>query len=148
MGQQHARLDEQLCFALYTASREVSNAYRQMLGGIGLTYPQYLVMLALWEQDGRTVGDLCEATRLESNTISPMLRRMESLGVISRRRSADDERVVRVVLTEAGRGLEGAAAQVRKVVEASTGLSDQQFATLRRRLHQIRDRLEAAQLAG
>lgn len=134
----HARLDDQLCFALYAASRAVSGAYRQLLSDIGLTYPQYLVMLSLWEKSGRSVAELGDALDLESSTLSPLIRRLETLGFVRRQRSDEDERVVHVHVSDAGWELESRTAPVRKQVEASTGLSDEEFATLREILHQLR----------
>ena len=144
----HARLDDQLCFALYTASRAVFGAYRPMLAEIGLTYPQYLAMLALWEHDGRTVAELGEALHLESSTMSPVLRRLETLGLLTKRRSTQDERVVHVHLTDAGRDLEDRLAPVREAVEASTGLTDEQFVALRHRLQTLRDTVVQHRMAG
>ncbi|TCK65824.1 MarR family transcriptional regulator [Curtobacterium sp. PhB136] len=134
----HARLDDQLCFALYAASRAVSGAYRQLLREIGLTYPQYLAMISLWERDAPSVAELGAALDLESSTLSPIVRRLEALGLVLRRRSETDERVVHVHVTDAGRALELRAAPVREQVEASTGLSDSAFANLRETLHQLR----------
>lgn len=136
---QHARLNDQLCFALSATARVVSGAYRPMLAELGLTYPQYLTMLALWEQDGRTVTELSEALQLESNTISPILRRLQSQGLISKSRTRHDERVVHVHLTKAGRDLEVRLGPVRETVESATGLSPEQFTALRRRLHSLRE---------
>ena len=85
------RLDTQLCFALYSASRKVTSAYREPLSKMGLTYPQYLVLLVLWERDHRTVNQLGEALMLDSGTLSPLLRRMEGAGFVTRRRSAGEE---------------------------------------------------------
>lgn len=134
----HARLDDQLCFALYAASRAVSGAYRQLLTDIGLTYPQYLAMLSLWEKSGQSIAELGDALDLESSTLSPLIRRLESLGLVRRQRSDEDERMVHVHVTDAGRELESRTTPVREQVETSTGLSDEEFATLRETLHQLR----------
>lgn len=133
-----AKLDDQLCFALYAASRAVSGAYRQLLADVGLTYPQYLAMLSLWEENAQSVAALGGALDLESSTLSPLIRRLEALGLVRRQRSDTDERVVHVHLTDAGRALEARCAPVREQVEASTGLSDEEFAGLRAALHQLR----------
>lgn len=133
----HAHLGEQLCFALYSASKAVSGAYRPLLKEIGLSYTQYLVMLELWGGMPRTVSELGEALGLDSGTLSPLLKRMEVSGLILRQRSASDERVVLVVLTSKGRALEPAAATVRHSVEASTGLSGPDFVELRDRLKRL-----------
>lgn len=95
-------LDDQLCFALYAASRAVTARYRPLLDALGLTYPQYLVMLVLWEQDSISVRDLGNALQLESSTLSPLLKRLEAGGLLRRERRAEDERSVALRLTEAG----------------------------------------------
>lgn len=107
------RLDQQVCFALYAASRAATSAYRHALASVGLTYPQYLALLALWEQDGLTVRELGEKLLLDSGTLSPLLSRMESAGLVDRSRSADDGRSVRVHLTDAGRQLRSEAEKIQ-----------------------------------
>jgi len=99
------RLDDQLCFGLYSASRAVTSLYRVVLEDLGLTYPQYLVLLALWERDGRQVRELGADLHLDSGTLSPLLKRLEAAGLVRRERQADDERSVRVSLTEEGTAL-------------------------------------------
>lgn len=133
----HAQLGEQLCFALYSASKAVSGAYRPLLKEIGLSYTQYLVMLELWAGLPRTVSELGEALGLDSGTLSPLLKRMENSALILRQRSASDERVVLVVMTSKGRAMEGAAAAVRRSVETSTGLSNPEFVELRDSLKRL-----------
>lgn len=145
---EHARLDDQLCFALYAASRAVSSAYRQMLTDIGLTYPQYLAMLSLWENDGCTVAKIGERLHLESNTLSPLLRRLETLGYARRLRSTTDERVVHVWVTDSGWTLESWVAPVRAAVESSTGLDAEQFASLRETLLELRETVSLATAAA
>ncbi|CAL9340329.1 Organic hydroperoxide resistance transcriptional regulator [Nocardiopsis dassonvillei] len=98
-------LDNQLCFSLYAASRALTGLYRELLGGLGLTYPQYLVMLALWEHGTLSVKGLSRVLHLDSGTLSPLLRRLEGAGMITRTRSAADERVVEIGLTGRGRAL-------------------------------------------
>lgn len=139
---EHARLDDQLCFALYAASRAVSGAYRQLLADIGLTYPQYLAMLSLWSKSGQSVAELGDALDLESNTLSPLIRRLEALGLLRRERSTADERVVHVHVTDAGWALESRTTPVRTRVEASTGLNETEFATLRATLHKLRSAVQ------
>ena len=104
------RLDNQLCFLFHRISRELNAAYRPLLADLGLTYPQYLVMLVLWESDGLGVGEIGDRLALDSGTLSPLIRRMEKGGLVTRERAADDERRVTVHLTEAGRALEQRAA--------------------------------------
>src|ERR671926_1268386 len=105
-------LDDQLCFALYAASRAVTARYRPMLDELGLTYPQYLVMMLLWEEDHQTVGQLGNKLALDSGTLSPLLKRLTAAGLVTRHRRADDERSVSVRLTEAGRALQAPACAI------------------------------------
>lgn len=100
------KLRNQLCFRLYTASRLITQAYHPLLSGIGLTYPQYLVMMVLWEQDAQPVNDIAKKLYLETNTVTPLLKRMEAEGFVERSRSKADARQVIVSLTEKGRKLE------------------------------------------
>lgn len=106
------QLDEQLCFALYSASRAVIRAYAPLLQPLGLTYPQYLVLLVLWERDGLPVKDVGERLALDSGTLTPLLKRLEHQGLVERRRGEDDERVVRIHLTAAGRALRAKAREI------------------------------------
>lgn len=114
------RLDNQLCYALYSASLAMTKVYKPLLDAIGLTYPQYLVMLVLWEQDGVMVSNIGEQLRLDSGTLTPLLKRLEAAGLLTRLRAADDERRVNIALTPAGRALKGPASGIpRCIVEAS-----------------------------
>ncbi|WP_433057850.1 MarR family winged helix-turn-helix transcriptional regulator [Dactylosporangium sp. CS-033363] len=115
-------LDRQVCFALYTATRAVTARYRPLLDELGLTYPQYLVLLALWEQDERSVKDLGAALRLESSTLSPLLKRLETAGLVARERRSDDERSVTVRLTSEGTALRTQAAGVPARLVCDGGL--------------------------
>jgi DNA-binding MarR family transcriptional regulator len=133
----HALLTEQLCFALYSASKAVSNAYRSLLRELDLTYPQYLTMLAIWEADGRTVAELGDVIGLDSGTLSPLLQRLERAGLIRRERADSDERVVRIRATENGLAMEARVTPVRRAVESSTGLDDREFARLRDQLNEL-----------
>ena len=126
-----ARLDDQLCFALYTAQRTVTAAYRPLLDELGITYPQYLVLLVLWEDGPCSVSYLGERLQLDSGTLSPLLKRLEVVGLVARRRSADDERRVEVSLTEAGTRLEERAACVPERLLAGFGASEAELAELR-----------------
>jgi DNA-binding MarR family transcriptional regulator len=108
----YLRLDDQLCFPLYLASRLVVNAYRPMLEALDLTYPQYLVLLVLWEKDGLSVGAIGERLHLDSGTLTPLLKRLEKQGLIERRRQALDDRVVESFLTRDGKALRARANQV------------------------------------
>ena len=106
------QLDDQLCFALYSASRAVTRAYAPLLQPLGLTYPQYLVLLVLWERDGASVKQLGERLALDSGTLTPLLQRLEHQGVVERRRGELDERVVHIHLTARGRALRGRARKI------------------------------------
>ncbi|WP_067466663.1 MarR family winged helix-turn-helix transcriptional regulator [Nocardia amamiensis] len=127
----HLTLDEQLCFPLYAASRAMTAVYRPKLERLGLTYPQYLVMLALWERDGRSVGDVCHALALDSGTLSPLLKRLEAAGLVERRRSAADERRVDIQLTDRGRALRAEAGDIPAEMAEASGLSPAEFLALR-----------------
>lgn len=139
----HAKLDDQLCFALYAASRAVMGAYKEHLAQHGLTYPQYITLVAIWEQDGSKVRELGAVLDLDSGTLSPLLQRLERDGWITRKRDDDDERVVRVFSTPAGRKLEREMDSVRAAVEASTGLTDREFRALRENLQTLRVKVKS-----
>jgi DNA-binding MarR family transcriptional regulator len=115
-------LDDQLCFALYSASRAVTARYRPLLDELGLTYPQYLVMLALWGSGPATVGELGRRLHLDSGTLSPLLKRLEASELISRRRRSQDERSVEVVLTGSGHRLRERATCLPAAIGTATGL--------------------------
>ncbi|WP_372666964.1 MarR family winged helix-turn-helix transcriptional regulator [Amycolatopsis kentuckyensis] len=129
-------LDEQACFALYAASRAVTDTYRPLLGELGLTYPQYLVLLVLWESDARPVKEIGEALHLDYGTLSPLLKRLEVNGLVTRARLPEDERTVVVSLTEEGRSTRTRAAGVPSAIGCALGLDDvvrrELIATLRR----------------
>jgi DNA-binding MarR family transcriptional regulator len=136
-------LDEQLCFALYTASRAMTSCYRPMLDALGLTYPQFLVLLVLWERGDSSVTGIGTALQLETGTLSPLLKRLESTGFITRTRQAEDERSVVVGLTDAGRALEERAATVQREVSDATGMTDDEIAALRATLQRLTGNLRA-----
>ena len=132
------RLDRQVCFAgMYSASRAATAAYRPMLDGFGLTYPQYLVMLVLWEDEPRSVRELGEELGLDSGTLSPLLKRLESLGFVERRRSAADERRVEVFLTDAGTALSARATGIPQRLADAAGLSPAELDQLRETLARL-----------
>ncbi|GLW10956.1 MarR family transcriptional regulator [Microtetraspora sp. NBRC 13810] len=137
-------LDRQLCFAVHAASRAFDGAYRRVLGGLGLTYPQYLVMLVLWEREPVTVKELGTALRLDSGTLSPLLKRLEAAGFVRRERSRADERSVLVRLTPEGRRLKERAADVPKTIVGSSGLDPRELAELRSTLRRLTATLDAA----
>jgi DNA-binding MarR family transcriptional regulator len=143
-GVSSLRLDQQLCFALYSASRAMTAAYRPVLTAMNLTYPQYLVMLVLWEEGSVTVGRLGERLQLDSGTLSPLLKRLEGNGFVRRERSADDERQVDVTLTPAGRRLERRAQCIPEKLFGSTDVTERQAADLRDAVRQLTDALDAS----
>jgi DNA-binding MarR family transcriptional regulator len=136
-------LDEQLCFALYAASRAMTSRYRPLLDALGLTYPQYLVLLVLWERGDSSVTAIGQALQLETGTLSPLLKRLETAGMITRTRQAGDERSVLVALTAEGRALEVKAAEVQAEVGTATGLNRTEIDELRVTLHALTGRLRA-----
>lgn len=141
---QALRLDAQLCFALHAASRAFDGVYRITLRESGLTYPQYLVMLVLWEHGEVTVKELGGRLRLDSGTLSPLLKRMEAAGWVERRRSARDERSVTVRATRAGTDLRERIGPISEATGASTGMSLEEVGELRERLVALTDSLDAA----
>jgi DNA-binding MarR family transcriptional regulator len=138
------RLDNQLCFALYAATRAMSAAYQPVLEPLGLTYPQYLVLLALWEVDGARVGELGDRLDLDSGTLTPLLKRLALQGLVERRRSAEDERVVEVHLTAAGKRLKKRAASVPSAMVCKTGASLAELGQLRAALKKLTNNLKQA----
>jgi MarR family transcriptional regulator, organic hydroperoxide resistance regulator len=139
-------LDEQLCFALHTASRAMTGCYRPLLDEIGLTYSQYAVMLVLWEQESVTLGQLCSRLQLDTGTLSPLLKRLELEGLLVRRRRAEDERTVQLTVTERGQALREQAAAIQSRVQAATAMKPAELAAMRENLHALAARLRAAHL--
>ncbi|WP_329338429.1 MarR family transcriptional regulator [Streptomyces sp. NBC_00663] len=138
------RLDQQICFSLHAASRAFNGVYRVILKDLGLTYPQYLVMLVLWEQGALPVKKLGEHLRLDSGTLSPLLKRLEAAGLVHRERSARDERSVEVRLTEEGRALREHALQVPRRIAGATGFDMDEIRELRARLDELTTALDTA----
>jgi DNA-binding MarR family transcriptional regulator len=130
-------LDRQVCFALYAASRAVTQLYRPLLDALGLTYPQYLVLLVLWERGPVAVKELGTALDLDSGTLSPLLKRLEAAGLVTRDRSAADERSVEIGLTAAGGQLRARAATVPRTIAKATGLRVAELAELRQTLTEL-----------
>jgi DNA-binding MarR family transcriptional regulator len=137
-------LDRHLCFALYSASRAMTAAYRPLLTELNLTYPQYLVLLVLWEEGRVRVGQLGERLQLDSGTLSPLLKRLETNGFVRRERSLADERLVDVTLTDAGRQLERRAQCIPERLFSSTGMTEQDAADLRDAVRHLTDALNAS----
>ncbi|MGD1217383.1 MULTISPECIES: MarR family winged helix-turn-helix transcriptional regulator [Streptomyces] len=140
------RLDEQICFSLNAASRAFGGVYRVLLKDLGLTYPQYLVMLVLWEHGEQPVKKLGEHLRLDSGTLSPLLKRLETAGLVRRERSARDERSVHVHLTEEGAALRERARVVPRRIAAATGAGLEEIRELRARLDRLTAALDSAAL--
>lgn len=132
------RLDNQLCFALYSASLSMTKLYRPLLQQIGLTYPQYLVMLVLWEGDDLRVSTLGERLFLDSGTLTPLLKRMESADLLTRQRSAQDEREVRVRLTPNGRALRARAESIPQTLLCASGCEPSELIPLKQSLQKLR----------
>jgi MarR family transcriptional regulator, organic hydroperoxide resistance regulator len=138
------RLDQQICFSLNAASRAFGSVYRVILKDLGITYPQYLVMLVLWEHGDLPVKKLGEHLRLDSGTLSPLLKRLETAGLVRRERSARDERSVEVRLTEEGVALRERAVQVPRRIVSATSFDVDEIRALRARLDQLTSALDAA----
>jgi DNA-binding MarR family transcriptional regulator len=139
------QLDNQLCFALYSASLAMTKLYKPLLEPLGLTYPQYLALLVLWERDGLAVNELGERLFLDSGTLTPLLKRMEAAGWLNRERASDDERRVIVSLTADGKALKRRAQSVPHALAAATGCGADELVALTQRLQQLRTQLLDAQ---
>lgn len=136
-------LDNQLCFALYSASLAMTRLYKPLLDELGLTYPQYLAMLVLWEQDGVMVSELGDRLSLDSGTLTPLLKRLEAAGLVARIRDVQDERRVHVSLTAAGRKLKARAARIPGCVLSATQCSIPELISLTQQVQALRQRLTA-----
>ncbi len=137
------QLDNQLCFALYSTSLAMTKLYKPLLDDLGLTYPQYLAMLVLWEKDGLTVSELGARLYLDSGTLTPLLKRLEASGFISRLRDVEDERRVHITLTAVGRKLKGQAAKIPGCILSATQCSIPELITLTQLVQTLRQRLVA-----
>ena len=138
----------QLCFAVYSASHAFTRAYRRLLAPLDLTYPQYLVLLTLWERDGLRVKEIGRELFLDSGTLTPLLKRLEALGYVRRVRDSADERQVAILLTEAGRALQREAAAIPQGLAGMTGLDEATNAELNERIVRLRASLRAASEEG
>ena len=136
------RLDQQLCFALYTAAKSATSAYRESLDEVGLTYTQYVTLLALWERDGRSVSELGTALHLDSGTLSPLLKRMAATGLLERRRTGTDGRRVTIHLTARGRDLEASVNAIQSRLHDAVEMDREELALLRRLAHRFCDSVE------
>lgn len=140
---QALKLDHQLCFALYSASLAMTKLYKPLLEEMGLTYPQYLAMLVLWENDGVTVSELGERLYLDSGTLTPLLKRLETADLVTRLRDVQDERRVLIRLTTAGRKLKARAARIPGCVLQATQCDVAEVMALTQQVQTLRDRLTA-----
>lgn len=138
------RLDRQLCFALYGAANRVTRLYRPLLDALGLTYPQYLAMMVLWEEDGLTVGEISSRLLTDPGSLTPLLKRLEAEGLLSRTRSREDERVVVVELTDTGRALQDKAKGIPHCILGASGLELEQLRKLQADLIALRGNLQGA----
>jgi DNA-binding MarR family transcriptional regulator len=134
-------LDDQLCFALYAAGLAMNKVYRKLLRKLHLTYPQYLVMLVLWERDGLSVSEIGARLFLDSATLTPLLKRLEAAGLLRRSRSAEDERQVMVFLSDAGRALAAEAGAVQEGVACAAACAPGELGAIKRQLETLRSRL-------
>ncbi|MBD1550340.1 MarR family winged helix-turn-helix transcriptional regulator [Pseudomonas typographi] len=135
-------LDNQLCFALYSTSLLMTKVYKPLLHALGLTYPQYLAMLVLWERDGLTVGEISNRLLTDPGSLTPLLKRLESEGLLSRTRSKDDERVVIVNLTEQGQALKTRAQELPHSILSASGMTPETLRALQHELLDLRGHLQ------
>lgn len=143
-GPHSLTIDDLLCFALYSAGHTFTRLYKPMLDPLGLTYPQFLVMIALWEKDDRTVSEIGERLLLESSTLTPLLKRLEAAGLIKRTRDRDDERVVRITLTRQGTALREKAATIPEAIGCATSLTLNDVKKLAGEVTALRKKLQTA----
>ncbi len=151
MDYEQLKLGNQFCFPVYAASRLITREYQPYLDELGITYPQYLVLLVLWESDGMTVNDIAHKLILNTNTVTPLLKRMESAGLLKRRRSGEDERKVEVHLTPEGIGMREAAASIpEKLVRGihAGDLNLEEMVEIRDKLNQLIDHLSSREDTG
>jgi MarR family transcriptional regulator, organic hydroperoxide resistance regulator len=140
-GRAAAKLGDFMCFAIYSTNLAYSRVYKPVLDKLGLTYPQYVTIICLWEEDNQTVKGLSEKLFLEPSTMTPMLKRLEAMGYVRRERDSEDERSVRVSLTDAGRELREKAFAYREVTARASGLSPEEFRVLQKAIVNLRSNL-------
>lgn len=138
-------LDDQLCFALYAANMAMQRTYKPMLDQLGLTYPQYLALHVLWEEDGRTIGAIAQRLGLESSTVTPLIKRLEASGQVTRERDPQDERQVRVRLTTAGAALRERCGCMGEEIIARSGMAIEELQALRGEVRALRQALEQSE---
>ena len=135
-------LDEQLCYTFYATSMAINRAYKPLLDQLGITYPQYLVLSALWEEDGRTITAIADRLSLEPSTITPLVKRLELAALVDRRRNPEDERQVQVTLTGKGRGLQSDSCCLNKALLERSGMSAAQLTVLNGKVRVLREAME------
>ena len=141
-------LDHQLCFSLYATSMAINRAYKPQMDALGITYPQYLVLHALWEEDARTIGAIAERLALESSTVTPLVKRMEAAGLMTRTRNPADERQVQVRLTEQGWALRAQCGCLGETLVSLSGMTLEQLDALNRQVQALREALAQATAEG
>lgn len=134
-------LDDQLCYAIYSAGMAIQRVYKPLLDELGLTYPQYLVLNVLWREDGQTVGGLADRLALESSTLTPLLKRLEAAGLVRRTRNPDNERQVVVALTAEGRAMQSRAGCLGESLLAASGHAPKDLGRLNREIRHLRDQI-------
>lgn len=137
-------LDQQFCFAVYSTMHALNRTYKPLLDRLEITYPQYIVLLVLWERDGVSVGEIGEKLMLDSSTLTPLLKRMEAAGIVRRTRNPEDERQVLVALTDEGRAMRKIAAEFPEALLCAAGCSVDELVSLKRRMLGVRDNMLAA----
>lgn len=137
-------LDQQFCFAVYSTMHALNRTYKPLLDRLEITYPQYIVLLVLWERDGVSVGEIGEKLMLDSSTLTPLLKRMEAAGIVRRTRNPEDERQVLVALTDEGRAMRKIAAEFPETLLCAAGCSVDELVSLKRRMLGVRDNMLAA----
>ncbi len=140
--QESLKLQNQLCFPLYVIAKEITGLYRPFLDELDITYPQYLVMMVLWENDGLQVNHIGEKLYLDSGTLTPLLKRLEGKGFIERKRKKEDERVVEVFITEAGKALRTKACEIPEKIYKKIDVSQQDWIDLKKSVQKILNKIE------
>lgn len=138
-----AKADELFCFSVYSAAHVINRAYTPLLKPLGLTYPQYITLTLLWEEDGQSVGQLAKRLKMESSTLTPLLKRLEKLGSVTRKRGVEDERQVFVFLTESGKVLQEHAPRITECLISATGLDMERLEALVATLGELTENLAA-----
>jgi DNA-binding MarR family transcriptional regulator len=140
-SQKALHLDQQLCFALYSTSLAMTKVYKPLLDKLGLTYPQYLIMLILWQNDGLALKDIGEQLQIDSGALTPVIKRMEAMGLLLRTRNPQNERTLEIRLTKAGWAMQEQAVQVNRTIGVSCGMAEPDIHALRQELVQLRSKL-------